>query len=111
MDRHLLLGMTVAALASPGPTAPDRVAPASPPTALDHAPIACLVADRHPRIEARLTAPPAASRGRVYFRARGTPSWYYVELRPSGEAGHWSATLPRPAASTAGVDYYLEIVG
>jgi hypothetical protein len=91
----------MAGAAVPGMSAPS----------IEHVPVSCLVADRHPVIVARLTPPEAVSRGRVCFRAQGTPHWYYVDLRSAGEDGLWSATLPQPKATTAAVEYYLEILG
>jgi len=83
----------------------------SAPVSVKHAPVSCLVADRHPVIEARLTPSDRVSRGRVCFRGQGTPNWYYVDLRPAGANGLWSATLPRPKPTTGAVEYYLEVLG
>jgi hypothetical protein len=46
--------------------------------------------------------PPAA---RIYFRATGTPSYYYVNLKPA--AAGFSGVLPRPLKGTS-VEYQIE---
>ena len=83
-------------------------APAAAPSALviDHGGVNCLVAGRFPVLEARFEPRGEVARARVYFRARGTPAWYAVEMTPEG-AGH-RAVLPAPRSETAGVDYYVE---
>lgn len=86
-------------------------AAASPPPSIEHAPLSCVVADRHPVIEVRVAPPESVSRARVCFRAGGTRDWYYVDLRRAADSDVFSAVLPRPSPATAAVEYYLDILG
>jgi hypothetical protein len=58
---------------------------------IEHAPIACAVADRHVVVSARTPAPPG--RLQVRFRVPGESHWYAIDMRPEG--GAWTARLPR----------------
>ncbi|MGE0453439.1 MAG: hypothetical protein AB7O37_00305 [Vicinamibacteria bacterium] len=71
---------------------------------IEHDPVGCVRAERFPRLTARL--PDATGRARVYFRASGTATWYFVEMKP--EAGLYAAALPKPKRSTKSFDYYIE---
>jgi hypothetical protein len=76
--------------------------------AIDHKDVGCLVAGQYPRLDACFTPVDALARARVYFRATGTPNWYYVDMKP--EAPCHSGYLPRPKKSTGKIDYYVEAV-
>jgi hypothetical protein len=71
-----------------------------------HSPVGCVVAERFPRIGAGVTPEDRVARTRVYFRASGTPHWYFVDM--VAETGTFWAALPKPKTQTAGVDYYIE---
>lgn len=73
---------------------------------IEHDAVGCIVADRHPRIEARLAPAEGVSRVRVYFRAAGTTAWYFVEMK--SDAGLFQAALPKPKKATKAIDYYVE---
>jgi hypothetical protein len=75
---------------------------------IEHEGVGSVVADKHPRIDARVTPAQGLARVRVYFRAAGTPAWYYVTMKPEGELLH--GALPRPSKSTKAIDYYIEAV-
>lgn len=75
---------------------------------IDHAGVGCIVAGRHPRIEARVSPAEGVARARVYFRASGTSAWYYVLMKPA--AGVLQGALPKPAKATRSIDYYVEAV-
>ena len=72
---------------------------------IDHSAVACMAAERFPRLEARFAEPDAISRARVQFRGEGGP-WYFVEMKPSG--GVFTAVLPKPKKSLKTVGYYIE---
>jgi hypothetical protein len=50
------------------------------------------------------------ARAEVFYRTHGTTTWETLTMTQSGTSGQWSALLPASAATTAGVDYYIEAV-
>jgi hypothetical protein len=107
-------------LAEPIAPPPPVAAPAPPPAvvstpasapgpsggpAIDHKGLECLLADQFPRLDARFE-PEDVAKPRAYFRAGGTTHWYYVDMT-KGAAG-FEGVLPKPMATTAKIDYYLE---
>jgi hypothetical protein len=88
------------------------IALASNPAALadvviTHDPVDCIVAGQYPIIPAVLRPPDEVARARVYFRARGTPTWYYVDMKSEG-GGVFDGVLPRPLETLEGLEYYIE---
>ena len=74
---------------------------------IEHNGLSCVVAEKFVRLEANFT-PSSVGRARAYFRAEGTPSWYYVEMK--AEAGAFYGTLPKPKKTVKKIDYYIEAV-
>jgi hypothetical protein len=75
--------------------------------AIDHVPVACMLAGRYPVIEAHVLPPgtvPAAAH--VYFRADNVAHWSSIAMKVSGDA--LSAALPKPASNAREVYYYIE---
>ncbi len=72
---------------------------------IDHSAVACMIAERFPRLEARIVEPDAISRARVQFRGEGGP-WYYVDMKRSG--GVFDGALPKPKKSLKTIHYYIE---
>ena len=89
-------------IAAAGPFA----APLHAAVNVQHQAVGCLLADAHPRLEARFEPEGEVARARVFFRAAGTPHWYSVEM--GRQAGLWSGVLPKPKRSTPRIEYYLE---
>lgn len=85
--------------AEPGPRA----------ISIEHAGVACLLAEQFPRFEAHVTAAESAAHTRVYFRASATPDWYFVEMTGDGDV--FSGVLPKPRRDVKQVEYYIEAVG
>lgn len=75
---------------------------------IEHKPIACVVADRFPVVEARVEPADKVGRARVLFRAAGTPDWYFVEMKR--EKGVFHGTLPKPLKATKKIEYYIDAV-
>ena len=75
---------------------------------IEHQGVGCIVANKHPRIDARVTPVDSLARARVYFRAVGTPAWYFVTMKPV--AGVLQGALPKPGKATKAIDYYVEAV-
>ncbi len=67
-----------------------------------------MVAERFPRIGARVSPPEDTARVRAYFRAANTPTWYFIEMKGEGDA--FRGTLPKPKKSTKQIDYYIEAI-
>ena len=84
--------------------------PALAEVVITHDAVDCVVAGRFPVIQAGLEPRVEVAQARVYFQARGTAHWYYVEMRSDGAAA-FQATLPRPLDSLHGFDYYIEAFG
>jgi hypothetical protein len=76
--------------------------------AIQHEPVACVVAGRFPRLEARFAPAESVARARVQFQAEGGRHWYGVAMKPGGTA--FSAVLPKPKKSLKSYRYYLEVV-
>jgi hypothetical protein len=81
-----------------------------PATAADdiritHDPALCMLADVHSRLRACLRPSEGLAKPRVYFRAEGDSSWYYVEMQRKGEC--YLGVLPKPAPETRRIEYYV----
>lgn len=75
---------------------------------IQHEQIGCVVAERYPVINARVEPVTSVARARVYFRAAGGSSWYFVAMKGEGES--LTAALPMPKKSTKKIEYYVEAV-
>jgi hypothetical protein len=87
--------------------------------AIDHREIKCIVAGRFPRMDACFL-PTEVVQARVYFRAEGTATWFYVDMKDmAGQPGLAdlktgpgcvSGVLPKPHKKLVGkhVEYYVE---
>ena len=60
--------------------------------AIDHKAVSCIVAEKFPKINACFSPNSNVARARVYFRAEGGTSWYYVEMK--SDAPCMSGILP-----------------
>jgi hypothetical protein len=81
-----LVALAAAALATP---------PLEAALTVQHQAVGCVLAERHPRLDARFDPEAEVAGARVFFRAAGTPHWYSVAM--VAQAGLWSGTLPKPA--------------
>jgi hypothetical protein len=72
---------------------------------IDHSAVACMVADKFPKLEARFGDPDAIGRARVQFRGETGP-WYFVAMKREGAA--FIGTLPKPKSSLKKISYYIE---
>jgi hypothetical protein len=94
-------------------TAPVRsAAPAQqlskPPQAglqIDHDPLACMTTVTAPVVEAKVQPGPDVARSYVYWRAAGTPYFYYTVME--GPVPAVKGVIPRPLPETKTVDYYV----
>ena len=68
-----------------------------------HDGVDCVVAGAFPVIEAKLEPSGEVARARVYFKARGTPYWYYVDMKSQG-GDAFEGVLPKPLATLDGLD-------
>lgn len=78
------------------------------PPEIIHDGVECVVAERFPRIEARIEATPGVARARVLFRSAGAAEWYEVAMKPEG--GTWVAVLPQPKPTLKAFDYYIVVI-
>jgi hypothetical protein len=75
---------------------------------IDHAAVSCVVSGRLPELTSAFDPADNVAQARVYFRAGGTPHWYYVPMTRDG--GAFKAVLPKPLDTTKSVEYYVEAV-
>jgi hypothetical protein len=73
---------------------------------IDHAPVACVQANRYPQLQARFDPVASVARALLHFRGPG-PHWYSVAMKADGAA--YSAVLPRPKKSLKELRYYIEV--
>lgn len=73
------------------------------PLRVEHQPFACVLAGRHPLVEARLVG--EVTRACVRFRGDAGTA-YQVPMRAEGDG--WVAVLPQPLASLARLSYRIE---
>lgn len=74
---------------------------------ITHEPVACVVADRHPRYEARFQPAAAVGQGRLRFRPARGRHWYSVPFRLEGDV--FAAVLPKPKKGLGHFLYYVEV--
>jgi hypothetical protein len=79
--------------------------------AIEHRAIGCLLAGRHPELQACFADPSAVARARVNFRAEGGKHWYYVEMAAKVGGRCFGGVLPQPSKSTKRIQYYIDAVG
>lgn len=97
------------ALLSPWAAAAQEASQAG--IAIDHKAVGCIVAGKFPKMNACFDPNSQVAAGRVYFRAEGGTSWYYVVNKP--DAPCWTAILPKPRKELIDkhVDYYVQVTG
>jgi hypothetical protein len=72
-----------------------------------HDGIGCIQTDQFPKIHAKIEPEELAANVRAYFRAQGTPHWYFTPLKESN--GGFEGALPKPRKGIAGIEYYIEV--
>jgi hypothetical protein len=90
----------VVALAAPRPTAAEA-------PAISHTGVGCAVAEKFPRLEARIVPADAVARAIVHFRTDAARPWYAVAMKAEGEA--FSGVLPKPKGSLKAFQYYIDV--
>ncbi len=108
--KRVARGLAAVVLAFPGVSSAQ--APAAAPeggggVAIDHKAVSCIVAEKFPKLNACFTPNSSVARARVYFRAEGGTSWYYVDMK--SDAPCMSGILPKPRKEMIDkhVDYYV----
>jgi hypothetical protein len=69
-------------------------------------PVTCFVAGEFPLLDASIEPMASVARARLYFRAAGGSSFYYVEMSP--DRGRFYGKLPRPRIEASPITYYLQ---
>jgi len=72
---------------------------------LDHQPVVCTAPEKNARLCAYVADDGEVRRSRVYFRAKGQPAFYYVDMAFDGI--QFCATLPAPKKNVPVVEYYV----
>src|SRR5207244_11456416 len=73
---------------------------------INHDEVGCLVAGKYPKLQACFTPAGDVKQARVYFRAQGTPSWYFVDMKLDNPC--FNGILPKPLKTIPAIDYYIE---
>jgi hypothetical protein len=73
---------------------------------IDHDPLTCVTTVAAPVVEAKVQPGPDLSASYVYFRAAGTPYYYYVLM--AGPVPDVKGILPRPLPETRALDYFVQ---
>src|SRR5690242_2857813 len=95
----LLFAATAASVALQGGSAPAAS------FAISHEAVDCVVADKHPRLEARFPAGVEVAAARVFFRG-SSPEWYSVTMKAEGPV--FAGILPSPRKDLREFHYYIE---
>ena len=74
--------------------------------AIDHAPVGCVVAEKFPRMDARIEPLFSVARATVHFRSATGGPWYLVAMK--AQDGAFEGVLPRPKKSLKAFGYYIE---
>lgn len=74
---------------------------------IDHVPIACAVAEKFARLEARFTPLASVAVARVVFQGDNASEWYSVAMTRA-ESG-FIGVLPKPKKSLKAFRYYIEV--
>ncbi|MEP6994832.1 MAG: hypothetical protein ABI968_09950 [Acidobacteriota bacterium] len=102
------LMLSAGPMPDPTPT-PQRAAGAtSPHTRLQiaHDPLTCVTTVAAPVVQAQVQPGPDLASSYVYFRAAGTPYFYYVLMM--GPVPEVKGVLPRPLPETRALDYFVQ---
>jgi hypothetical protein len=83
-----------------------RAAGAEAP-AIDHAAVACVVAEKFPRFQARIEPSAEVARALVRFRTDAARPWYAVAMKPEGTI--FTGVLPKPKKSLKSFQYYIDV--
>lgn len=100
MRKHLFPGLGVLFLLT------SSSAQAQTPR-IDHEPVACAVAEKFPRLEARFAPVDTVATARVVFQGENTQEWYSVAMKAEGPA--FSGVLPKPNKTLKAFRYYIEV--
>lgn len=89
--------------------AASAVLPASPRevAVIDHKPVGCVVADRFPRFEARVSPAGDVASARLLFQGSGSSDWFWVAMK--AEDGVFTGVLPKPRKDLKSFRYYVEV--
>ena len=74
--------------------------------AIDHAPVGCVVAEKFPRMDARIEPLFSVAKATLHFRSATGGPWYLVAMKAEG--GAFEGVLPKPKKSLKAFAYYIE---
>lgn len=79
---------------------------AAPAADIEHAPVACVAAEKFPRLEARVAPAESVAAVRLVFQGQ-TADWYSVAMKPEGAV--FAGVLPKPKKDLKSLRYYIEV--
>jgi hypothetical protein len=74
--------------------------------AIEHAAVSCVVAEKHPRMTARIEPLSRVARASLHFRSGAGGGWYVVAMK--AKEGAFEGVLPQPKKSLKAFAYYIE---
>ena len=74
---------------------------------IEHQPVACVAAEKFPRIDARFVPNDGIAAARIVFQSDKTDQWWSVAMKPEGPA--YFGVLPKPKKSLKAFRYYVEV--
>ena len=96
---------------SPRPQPSAAAEPSPAPSAgvtIRHEAVGCVVAGKHPRLDACLAPEDEVGRAQIQFRAKSDGPWWAVDLRKEG--GCHTALLPKPLPTTPEFSYFVNVI-
>ncbi len=107
MKRVAACGLLAFVLALPVASSGQEAATGG--VAIDHKAVGCIVAGKFPKMNACFVPNSDVARARIYFRAEGGTSWYYVEMK--SDAPCMSGILPKPRKELIDkhINYYVHV--
>jgi len=81
-------------------------APSGPELKIDHAPLACVLKDRFPLVEAVIEPSANVSKAQVYFKAPIAETFHYVPMTLT--LNRFQAKLPKPKEKAGSIVYYVQ---
>jgi len=74
---------------------------------IEHQAVACAVADKFPKLDARFSPADSVAAARVVFQGENRAEWYSVAMKSEGLS--FTGVLPRPKTSLKTFRYYIEV--
>lgn len=78
---------------------------------VEHRKVDCIIAGKHPRMNACFQPASKAGKRKIYFRPEGVESWFYVEMKSNAPCHEGVLPKPRKELVDKHVFYYVALEG